>query len=192
MQTVSDFNLLDAFILLVLIGGMALGFRQGFMRQALGLVALYVATVLSAQYHEFVAYWITQQSATVSSNAATVIGFFGILIAAGGFLLWAAWDLSQMLNLRLFAGLEQVGGALLGIVSGGIVVSLILSVILFLAQSPWPGQSEEWRQAFIGAREQSSLYALLKTVLPLMVQSLRPWLPGSLPPIFQLIAPSPG
>jgi hypothetical protein len=75
----------------------------------------------------------------------------------------------------------------LGVVSMWIILSVAVNVLTFAANTQiWPGNSEPFRIMFRNGLEESRLAEVTSTTLPMIVSTIRPWLPGGMPALFDL------
>jgi len=186
MNLVGGFNWLDFLIFFLIIVSMAVGFAQGLLRQVIGLAALYIGAILGAQYYSVIGEWIRFLSFQSSTNRfQNALSFFVILIFVSSVINWLAYDAYRSTRLRLFPLIDHLGGAILGLTSTMILVSLALSVITFATSEPWPW-SETARQFITTGFQTARLLPIFDAFKPLLLNALRPWLPTGLPALFDL------
>lgn len=190
MDALSSINWLDLAIVLTLICGMVVGFAQGALRQLLWLLSVYFAIVLSAQYYQLVGYYLALVSPTMIVSVAQVIGFFILLAVSGIVLTIMITDALRHVANRPVGTLSHLSGGVIGLFAALIFVCVTLIAINFLTLTAWPGPSEAFRKELFDLRAQSSVVALFRSVFPLVLQTLRPWLP-TLPPLFTAEFPNP-
>jgi len=174
-------NALDGLLVLGLLFGMGLGFFQGLFRQAASLVALYVATILAAQYYTFIG---RQLSFLLSSPRAIsqALAFLIILIGANAALSWVNYDAYARLRPSIWPFVDRLGGVLFGFAVAVLWIILILLTLDHALQIPWMGH-EPTRQALLSSLGSSSLVPFLRQLSPLLVSALRFWLPRGVPNI---------
>ena len=176
---------LDIVILFLLIAGLGIGYVQGLVRQAIGLVALYLGAILGAQYYTVIAGWVRLLFPGPSSRALNAFGFFVILLAVVSLLNWLANDAYHLSRLRLFPIVNQLGGSLLGLVTTVIIISLCVPILVFATGEPWPW-GEAARFNLITGITSSRLLSIFQFFTPALLGTLSPWLPNGLPSIFNL------
>ncbi|MDE3091233.1 MAG: CvpA family protein, partial [Chloroflexota bacterium] len=180
-------NWLDFLIFFLIIAGMAIGYAQGLLRQVIGLAALYIGAVLGAQYFSVIGDWIRMfsfQSAS-SSRFLNAFSFFVILILVSSIINWLAYDAYRSTKLRIFPLVDQLGGTVVGLATAMIALSLVLPVLAFATNEPWPW-SESTRLFVIGGLQSSRLIVIFDEFKPLLLNALAPWLPAGLPALFSL------
>ena len=186
MNLIAGFNWLDFLMFLLIVGGMAVGFATGLLRQIIGLAALYISAILAAQYYtvisDFIRKLAEQSSSTRFLNA---FAFFVILIVVSAVINWLAYDAYRSTRIRVAPLVDQLGGSLLGLVTMAITISLVLPVIQFATGEPWPW-SEATRQFVIVGFETSHSLPIFDQVKPFLLNALHPWLPAGLPALFNL------
>ena len=178
-------NWLDVLIMLILIGGMFLGFWQGAVRQLLTLGALYAAIVISSQVYPFLAQKILEVSPRMVTTVADVVAFFALMFILGLVLTFLLIDLLRQITRRPVGMLGRVLGGTVGILIAAIFISVSLAAIAFMTLTIWPQSSEAFRQEIISARLRSNLVLAFRQIIPLILQAIRIW-GGNLPPLFSV------
>ncbi len=146
-------NTLDLLIVIVLAGGLALGFRSGLIKQAVGFAGLVLAFVLSLHLMQAVGGMLTD-SLGISKDIAPLVGFVLVFLLVEV----AAFAVVRLVEalvgaLRLTTVNRFLGGAV-----GAFKAAIVMSVV-FLVLGKLQVPSEQTRQA-------SALYAPVSTVLP--------------------------
>ncbi len=186
MNLIGGFNWLDFLIFFLIILSMAVGFAQGLLRQVIGLAALYIGTILGAQYYIVISDFIRMLSFQTSSNRfLNAFSFFVILIFVTSVISWLAYDAYRSTKIQLMPLVDQLGGTLLGLVTMTIFVSIALPVIGFATSETWPW-SETARQFVITGFKTSLLLPVFSAFKPLLLSALLPWLPSGLPSLLNL------
>jgi hypothetical protein len=197
-------NWLDLLILLLAILSLVVGFVQGMLRQVIGLAALYLATILGAQYHSLVAVWIRALTFQAHpSRIVNAVAFLIIVVVVTFLLSWLANDAyhstreqSRVLlrrkdaqslppMLKIFALVDPIGGGIMALATLIIATSLVLSVLLFSVGEPWPG-NESLRFTLSGGLNSSFLVPIFESFKDALLKAIIPWLPAGLPAIFNL------
>lgn len=186
MQVVALIPWLDIALGLVFIGLVILGFWQGLLREAWFLISLYLSAVLASLYGDYVAGLIGAQVQEVGPGGATnsvssALGFFAVF--ALGVIIFFAILASLFRRVRLRASLlwlDKVGGIALGMLTSFALTSFLAYVLYGLLSGGGP---QEW--AFFGVlrnqRLTSPLMQAFLAIRPVLVATIRPWLPGELP-----------
>lgn len=181
------FNWVDFVIIIMLLAGMALGFAQGLVRQLIGLVALYIGLVLATQFFRPLSQTAANVMTIAPNTLSNAAAFFVILFAAMSVVNYFGMDAYKSTKIRLIPFLDQITGIFLGVFSMWIIVSVAVNVLVFAANTQiWPGNSETFRLLLRSGLEQSRLGEVTSTTLPMIVSTLRPWLPSGLPALFDL------
>ena len=176
-------NWLDAVIILALIAGMFVGFWQGIVRQAVTLVALYAASVLSTRLYPNVSTLIISLSNNMVPTVADVVAFFILLFVIGLVAVFLIMDTLRKVTERPPGAASHVGGGICGLIGTTIFILFILVGINFATLSPWPASSEGVRQLLVEAHQSSNLVPVFRQLNPIVMQSIRFW-GGNLPPMF--------
>lgn len=179
------FDWLDMLILLLIVVSLIVGYVQGMVRQLIGLVALYIAVVLGAQYYIPISDWIRAVMAQPTSRFLNAIVFFIIVFFVWLIISWLAFDAYRSTKLQMFPILDQLGGAILSLLTLLITITLILPVLSFAVSEPWPG-AEAPRQVIENGLQVSSLVTIFAALKPGLLNTLSPWLPHGMPSIFNL------
>jgi len=179
-------NWIDLTILLIAVFSLAIGYVQGMLRQVVWLAALYLATILGAQYHSLVGGWIRALTFQPHpSRIVNVVAFLIIVVVVTFLLSWLASDAYPTEKLKLFPLVNQVGGSILALVTMAVVISLLLWIITFSTGETWPG-NESLRFTILGGLQTSLLVPLFESFKEPLLKTIIPWLPGGLPSIFNL------
>ncbi|TAH50605.1 MAG: CvpA family protein [Chloroflexota bacterium] len=180
-------NWLDLIILLLLLTGMAIGFAQGLVRQVIGLVALYIGLVLATQFFRPLSQLTGDALNTTPNTLSNAVAFFAILFLAIGVINFFALDAYKSTKIRLVPAVDQVTGIALGVISMWIVLSVAVNVLDFAVHAQtWTGNAETARNIILNGLENSRLAEVTASTLPMIVTTIRPWLPGGLPTIFNI------
>jgi uncharacterized membrane protein required for colicin V production len=184
MNLIAGFNWLDFLIFFVLIVSMGVGYATGLLRQMIALAALYIGSILGAQYYTVVTAWINRLALRTSSNHfEDAFAFFVILIFVTSIINWLAFDAYRSTRIRLVPLVDQLGGVILSLITTAITLSLVLPVIAFAASEPWPW-SEPTRQFILAGFQTSYILPLFGQIKPMLLGALRPWMPTALPSLF--------
>lgn len=185
MNLISGLNWFDLAIIVALAAGIVIGYLQGLLRQVIGLAALYVATVLAAQYFTVVSGWIRAIFPLTPLRFANALGFFIILVFISSAISWLATDAYRMTKLRMFPLLDHFGGSVLGLISMVIIITVALPVLGFASGEALPA-GEPTRILIFQGLQTSKLGPVFDLLKPTLLRALGPWLPGGLPAIFNL------
>lgn len=127
-------NWLDLTVLALVGVPALLGFRAGLIRGAATLAGIIVGIILASQFQGLAArlLGLVIEDETMARAAGFVLILFASILAA--WLLAAL--LQRVLSLLLLGWLDRVGGALLGLLMGALIASVVLLVMDLL---PIPG-----------------------------------------------------
>lgn len=180
------FNWLDLILIVFLLAGMAVGYAQGFVRQLIGLAAMYVSLVLATQFFRALSQLVGSLLKQPPNTLTNALAFFAILFVAMGIVNFLALDAYKSTRIRVLPLLDHTLGLVLGVASMWILASVVVSVLIFAATTQnWPG-AETARAVLRDGLETSSLALITATTLPMVVEAIRPWLPAGLPAVFDL------
>jgi len=178
-------NPFDILIVFALIGGVIWGFTQGLVRMALSLVVLYLAVVLAMSFYEQVGQWILYLSGQgLPQEGAELIAFLFILILTTTVVNFALGRAFKDTELPAIRQIDQLGGLVLGFLLGATWISIALVGLVYVMNTPGFG-SDAFRANVLGYMRSSLLVPVFGDVWPIMVATLKPWMPkGELPAIF--------
>jgi len=145
-MSVADWVIL-AFLVLSVVGAAI----EGFFRAAFGLAGLVVGYLLAAWQYRRLADWFDTflKNPWLGEIAGFLIIFFAVLIAAGILGRLASW----MMKKGGLTSIDRMLGALLGLVRGALVVSIVLvAMAAFTPTSRWLGGSELAPYFLVGGR----------------------------------------
>jgi membrane protein required for colicin V production len=183
----AGFNWVDLVLIAMLLVGMAWGYAQGVMRQAIGLLAIYIGLVLATQF--FVP--LTQVYAHLTLNPpntlSNAISFFVILFGVMFLFNLLALDAFKSMRLQIFPFFDHLGGMALGVIGMWILITVIVNVLTFAVNTQdWGGSADLYRLILTAGLEGSQIALVTTSTLPAIVTAIRPWMPGGLPAIFEL------
>jgi hypothetical protein len=186
MMGLGGFNWVDLVILLIAVFSLVIGYVRGMLRQVIGLAALYIATILSAQYYSLIGGWIrTLTFQQHSSRIVNVVAFLIIVIVISFLLSWLASDAYPTEKLKIFPLLNQIGGSILALTTMVVATSVALWVLVFSVGEQWPG-NESLRFTLMGGLNSSRLVPIFESLKGPLLNTIIPWLPAGLPSIFNL------
>ncbi len=171
---------LDLMLVLMLVTSIALGFHHGLIRQALMLAAMYIATVLSAQYYNHISDLLMNVFPSTTRAIADSIAFvlLAILFTVG--LTWLTWRGFRGTRLPAALILDNFGGAVLGSIIGLFVISLTLMIARYAVEAPW-AETSSVKFALQMGLSNSMLQNVFSTPLPIVQSLLHPLVPAGIP-----------
>ena len=131
----SDLNLLDWLVLLILLGSILLSALKGFIRELLGILSLVAAFFLSVTFYRTASTPLKEvvKSENIALFLGFVIVFLGTLLV-GALVIWAIQKLIKFAKIQWF---DRLLGAAFGFIRGW-----VLGSILFLALTSFDLQAE--------------------------------------------------
>lgn len=182
----AGFNWVDFILILLLLVGMAIGYAQGILREFVGLIAIYIGLVVATQF--FVP--LSQTFSSVTKNPPNTLGnaiaFFIILFVVMSIINFIAKDAYRAMRIRTLPGIDHLGGMILGVISMWILVTVFVNVMTFAMTTQAWGSAEGYRLILEAGLTNSRVAELTTSTLPVIVMTIRPWMPGGLPAIFEL------
>ena len=175
-------NSIDVVIALCMIMGMAAGFRQGLLRQAIDVVAVYVAVALAAQYSGPLTA-LALPSINLDQTTLASLVMFGVFAVTWLSLHGMSYLIYPSTTFSELAIFDRVGGAGLGLAVGSTIVGVGITLFVFILQAPW-GMNYTNQQSLVSMVSSSRLDAIIQSYLPSFFETLRPWLPRGLPAMF--------
>ncbi len=175
MEVLSQLSWVDLAIIGILTGGVFAGFTQGMIRYVLNAIAVIVAFVLAAQLKgpiiDLLRFW-TAFTPEGRELLIFVILFFGFVIA-GFFVIRALY---RRTRLPIVRQLDEIGGAVFGLIFAALVLSFQLVVFdsFFLGG----GETGGWVAAYYEALNDSLIIAFFReTLIPTAGALARPFVP---------------
>jgi uncharacterized membrane protein required for colicin V production len=171
-------NFVDLLFLLLLLGGLALGFFQGTIRLFVAIVAFYVGIVLSSLYFTTVGLSF-QRRFHSSAHVGQITAFAVILLVA--FLLLTVAGLYTFRYARLPSSLDfidRMAGTVLGLVLAGLFLGMLGVILKLLFYGQIGAADLPIIAAFQGSVRASFLVRFFSNqILPLIFVTLQPILP---------------
>jgi len=182
-------NLIDILFLLILLGGLALGFFQGTVKLLIAIIAFYVGIVLASLYFQAVGNFYRQRfnsSAEVGQITAfaTVLGVSFLLLTVAGLYTFRYFKMPTSLDF-----LDKILGTLLGLGMAALFMGVLAILLkdLFVFRNPASSASLPVIIAFQAGVRSSTLVGFFgDNILPLIYSSLRPVLPSAADLIFRV------
>ncbi len=175
---------LDMLILFGLLGGLLLGLRRGLARMLVSFVMLFLATLFSALlYNPLIGVFTSSLGNPESARTGGVVVFFGLLVVFYALLEYAVQRNYPNLNLRRLGAVNNILGAIVGVLWAMLGISLLLLIIDFGGQlMGGPGQF------FSNVIRQSNLTPLFREVFKFPLALIRLLFPQGLPEILRYFA----
>ena len=178
MDLLGQLTWFDIVIILVFVAGVFVGFTQGMIRYALNCVAVLVAFVLAAQLKgpivELLGFW-QAFSAEGRELLIFVILYVGFVIAAW----FAIRALYRRTRLPIPRVLDEVGGAVLGLLWVGLVIGFLM--VVYDSYFIPGGEARGFVEGFYTTMNESVLVQFLReTVVPIAGYLVRPFVPSDI------------
>jgi uncharacterized membrane protein required for colicin V production len=175
----------DLLMLLLIFGAMLLGFSQGLVRQLFNVAGIYFGLVVASYANPTMTRFATRLLGETESFTREAFIFFLVFAAV-----WALFNLGAYISFRSApkffpATVDSLLGMLLGIFTGSLVALVVVLLLNYTTQVPWPGNND-LREGISLAIETSALRPLIATMIPTLVNLLEPWIPRGLPTFFSI------
>ena len=182
-------NGIDVLFLLILLGGLALGFFQGTIKLLVTIIAFYVSLVLASLYFQAVGNFFrvrfnsSQEVGQITAFATVLLVSF-LLLTLAGLYTFRYWKVPASLDF-----FDKITGTLLGLLLGALFMGLraILLKDLFVYRSP---ASEAGLPIVIsfqnGVRSSTLVTFFGDRLFPLLHRTIRPILPAEADFIFRV------
>lgn len=116
---------------IILIVGVIMGYRRGFVRQILELLGLVAAFLLALLFASMVATYLADDMG-IPYTPALIIGFIAIFIISLLLFRFFAFAMQKIIRWTLLGWIDRLTGALLGLLIGMIVASMLIWFFLAL------------------------------------------------------------
>jgi uncharacterized membrane protein required for colicin V production len=178
VELVRSLSWVDLAIILVLAVGVFAGFTQGTITYVLNCLALLIAFIVAAQLQEplidLLSFW-TAFTADGRELIVFMVLFVGVTVAAW-LVIWRAYRRSR---LPIPKQLDEIGGAILGLV----YVALFLTLQLIILDSFFlnDGEGPAWLTAYYDGLNGSAIVGFFRdAVIPILGFVLSPFLPDEI------------
>ena len=182
-------NGIDVIFLLILLGGLALGFFQGTVKLLVTIIAFYVSLVLASLYFQAIGNYFRLRFNS-SPEVGQITAFATVLLIS--FLLLTLAGLYTFRYLKVPPSLDffdKIIGTLLGLFLGAIFMGLLAILLkdLFVFRSPASEAGLPLIVAFQGGVRSSTLVTFFgDRLFPLLYRTLQPILPSQANIIFRV------
>jgi len=180
-------NPLDALIVFALLGGVVWGFLRGLVRMVLSLLVLYIATVLAMSFYGQGGRLLSYLSGgAIGGTMSEALAFVLILVLTTSivnFVLSRTYKNTELPGVRQ---IDQLGGMIAGFLLVAVWIGLSVVALAFVLSNT-AGAGSAFLQTVQHYFVNSSLIPMFYRFLPLVLATLRPWMPqGISPDIFSL------
>ena len=175
-------NLLDILLTAALIAGGSVGLFQGLIKQAISLGSLYVALVIATISYRLTGGWLSSTFGYDRASSDTLSFMVTLAFLFIGFLL-AVLDLVKNSKRTPPGMIDRLGGMAIGVLNASIWTAVVLSLLNSTLGVSWYTYDTA-RQTFLHQLHTSALMPAFSHLLPTLLITVRPFLPGGLPPLF--------
>lgn len=127
-------NLLDFGIIIIIIISILRGYQKGLIRQIIAVVALIAAFYIAMENYQLVAVYFNE-NLSMTMPISEVIAFGLIVIVVSAIINIVGYLLNKLTGLLLLSMVDSVGGAIIGLLKGGLIVYILL---ILLGRIPFP------------------------------------------------------
>jgi uncharacterized membrane protein required for colicin V production len=178
-------NILDVFMALGLIVGVLIGFVRGVVRQAMGLISIYISMVIAVWAHRIFGSAFMALFSGLTEASANILGFVTVLIIFLNVLGFIARDIEKNAKWveKIPPLLDQTGGLILGFVVSAFWLGLVGTALSVIGHAPWIG-AEELGRSLVTLVNHSVMATVFRYAFWLSLYAIAPWVPDGLLQIF--------
>ena len=152
-------NLLDVIATLIILYGAFKGYKKGFFISLMGFMSLYISLIIGIKYHHILILLIQKTPINLEDNALIVVSIIVSFLFSFLIILQLSKLLKYILDLTLIGFLDDLGGAFLGSLICGFILSFLFNII-------------DWLNAEILSDQinNSILYPIIKEIQPILTK----------------------
>lgn len=152
-------NLLDVIATLIILYGAFKGYKKGFFISLMGFISLYISLIIGIKYHHILILLIQKTPINLEDNALIVVSIIVSFLFSFLIILQLSKLLKYILDLTLIGFLDDLGGAFLGSLICGFILSFLFNVI-------------DWLNVEILSNQinNSILYPIIKEIQPILTK----------------------
>ena len=152
-------NLLDVIATLIILYGAFKGYKKGFFISFMGFISLYFSLIIGIKYHHILILLIQKIPINLEDNALIVVSIIVSFLFSFLIILQLSKLLKYILDLTLIGFLDDLGGAFLGSLICGFILSFLFNII-------------DWLNAEILSDQinNSILYPIIKEIQPILTK----------------------
>jgi len=152
-------NLLDVIATLIILYGAFKGYKKGFFISLMGFISLYISLIIGIKYHHILILLIQKTPINLEDNALIVVSIIVSFLFSFLIILQLSKLLKYILDLTLIGFLDDLGGAFLGSLICGFILSFLFNII-------------DWLNAEILSDQinNSILYPIIKEIQPILTK----------------------
>lgn len=178
MDVLTQLGWIDLAIILVLAAGVFIGFTQGMIRYVLNALAVVVAFILAAQLKgpiiDLLGFWraFTPEGRELLVFVLLFVGF----VVGGWFIIRALY---RRTRLPIVRQLDELGGAIFGLIFAALVITLQL--VVFDSFFRGGGETGGWVASYYEALNDSLIIEFFRdTIVPTVGFIARPFVPDEI------------
>ena len=152
-------NLLDVIAILIILYGAFKGYKKGFFISLMGFISLYISLIIGIKYHHILILLIQKTPINLEDNALIVVSIIVSFLFSFLIILQLSKLLKYILDLTLIGFLDDLGGALLGSLICGFILSFLFNIIDWLNIEILSDQINN-----------SILYPIIKEIQPILTK----------------------
>ncbi len=156
----------DLILIIILFGFIWFGFWNGFVQAIGGIISLVIALFIASRWYSVIATRILPFIGE-NMNLAKLLGFIGVFIIARVLMFLLIKIIDKVFSLPILSIFNKIGGAVFGLLEGG----LVIGVILFLS-TKFP-LGNKWGLLLKSSSLAPSLIGFGKLLTPLIPQALK-------------------
>ena len=122
-------NLLDVIATLIILYGAFKGYKKGFFISLMGFISLYISLIIGIKYHHILILLIEKTPVKLDGNALIVISIIISFLLSFIIILKLSKFLKYILDLTLIGFLDDLGGAFLGSLICGFILSFVFNIL---------------------------------------------------------------
>ena len=152
-------NLLDVIATLIILYGAFKGYKKGFFISLMGFISLYISLIIGIKYHHILILLIQKTPINLDDNALIVVSIIVSFLFSFLIILQLSKLLKYILDLTLIGFLDDLGGAFLGSLICGFILSFLFNIIDWLNVKILSDQINN-----------SILYPIIKEIQPILTK----------------------
>ena len=152
-------NLLDVIATLIILYGAFNGYKKGFFISLMGFISLYISLIIGIKYHHILILLIQKIPISLEDNSLIVVSIIVTFLFAFLIILQLSKLLKYILDLTLIGFLDDLGGAFLGSLICGFILSFLFNIIDWLNVEILSDQINN-----------SILYPIIKEIQPILTK----------------------
>ena len=154
-------NWLDILTLVIIALFTLLGIKRGFIKGTFSILAIIIGLIFGIMFYANISGVLMSYGLVKNISIASVIGFLIITVACYLLIQILAWALTKFLSSLHLSLLDRVMGGFLGIITGVILVSFIISGISFFFPENEPPLKNSIFVPYV-----NGTFAIIREVIP--------------------------